>query len=37
MVLTRSLSREDLLLFERFEDRTGLDLEWVKSLLRSYY
>jgi O-antigen/teichoic acid export membrane protein len=37
MVLTRSLSREDLLLFERFEDRTGLNLEWVKSLLRSYY
>ncbi|WP_380677667.1 flippase [Salinigranum sp. GCM10025319] len=37
MVLTRSLGREDLLLFEQFEDRTGLDLEWFKSLLRSYY
>lgn len=37
MILTRSLGREDLLLFERFEDRTGLDLEWFKSLIRSYY
>ncbi|MFB6102267.1 MAG: flippase [Haloplanus sp.] len=37
MVATRSLSRADLVLFERFEERTGLDLSWVKSLIRSYY
>lgn len=37
MVLTRSLSSEDLLLFERFEERTGVDLGWIKRLLRSYY
>jgi hypothetical protein len=37
MVLTRSLGHADLLLFEQFEERSGLDLDWVKSLIRSYY
>jgi len=37
MVLTRSLGSEDLLLFERFEDRTGVDLGWIKRLIRSCY
>lgn len=37
MFLTRSLGREDLFLFERVEERMGLDLEWFKSLIRSYY
>lgn len=35
--LTRSLGPEDLLLLEGFEERTGFDLERVKSILRSYY
>lgn len=37
MFLTRSLGREDLLLFERFEERLGIDLGRVKTLLRRYY
>jgi len=37
MVVTRSLGREDLLLFERFEERTGVDLERFKSMIRAYY
>lgn len=37
MILTRSLGQEDLLLFERFEERSGLDLGWIKSRIRSYY
>jgi len=37
MVLTRSLDHADLLLFEEFEERSGLDLDWLKSLVRRYY
>jgi O-antigen/teichoic acid export membrane protein len=37
LVLTRSLGPEDLLLFERFEERTGADLGYIKTLLRRYY
>ena len=37
MVFTRSLGQADLLLFEQFEDQTGLDLERVKTFLREYY
>jgi stage V sporulation protein B len=37
MFLTRSLGPEDLLLFERFEERIGVDLERIKRLLRNYY
>jgi hypothetical protein len=37
MFLTRSLGREDLFLFEQFEERMGADLGWVKRLLRNYY
>jgi O-antigen/teichoic acid export membrane protein len=33
MFLTRSLGAADLVLFERFEERTGLDLAWLRSFL----
>ncbi|WP_077152325.1 flippase [Halorubrum tropicale] len=36
LVLTRSVSQSDIVLFERFEERTGFDLSWIKSVLRTY-
>jgi len=37
MVLTRSLGPEDLRLFERFEERAGVDLGWIKTFIKGYY
>jgi len=37
IVLTRSLSRADLVLFEQFEEHIGIDLAWLKSFMRSHY
>jgi O-antigen/teichoic acid export membrane protein len=34
IVLTRSLNTTDLVLFKRFEKRTGLELDWIKSIIR---
>lgn len=36
LFLTRSIGQSDILLFERFEKRTSLDLSWIKSLLQTY-
>ncbi|RLM71605.1 flippase [Halorubrum sp. Atlit-8R] len=35
--LTRSLGRADILLLERFEERTGLELKYVKNIIENYY
>jgi O-antigen/teichoic acid export membrane protein len=37
MFVTRSLGSEDLLMFERLEEQAGVDLGWLKTLLRKYY
>ncbi|MDB9253336.1 flippase [Halorubrum ezzemoulense] len=37
IVLTRSLSREDLMLFEQIEKRTGINIQYIKSFIRNYY
>jgi O-antigen/teichoic acid export membrane protein len=36
MVLTRSLGPEDIVLLEKFEERAGLNVKWLKSFLRNY-
>ena len=35
--LTRSLSRTDILLLERLEERTELNLNYIKNILKKYY
>jgi O-antigen/teichoic acid export membrane protein len=37
IIVTRSLSRADLILVEQFEEQTNLDLGRLKSFLRTYY